>query len=197
MALPYKIKIPGPTRENILFCIKLDKNFNYLDQKIRPIGNTLLFEFDVDIIGDKIVIFAVGMEDVVLAIVAPSEKKLIITSQIEKNYKEILISPSVLVTQKNIYYTVIESPRTHKAKVLIGKHPKPISEQMKTLDKQELEMLESVENDEWISNYSSLDQFEKRKRELSFAAHNSITHHKINDEVKYSSRPNIYTKGLL
>jgi len=64
--------------------------------------------------------------------------------------------------------------------------PKPISEQMKTLDKQELEMLESVENYEWISNYSSLDQFEKRKRELSFAAHNSIAHHIIKDAVNIS-----------
>jgi hypothetical protein len=64
--------------------------------------------------------------------------------------------------------------------------PKSISEQMKTLDKHELEILESVENDEWISNYSSLDQFEKRKRELSFAAHNSIAHQKMNDEVNIS-----------
>jgi len=59
--------------------------------------------------------------------------------------------------------------------------PKPISEQMKTLNKHELEMLESVENDEWISNYNVLDQFEKRKRELALAAHNSIVQHKLNN----------------
>ncbi len=59
--------------------------------------------------------------------------------------------------------------------------PKPISEQMKTLDKHELEMLESVEHDEWISNYNALDQFEKRKRELALAAHNSIVQHKKNN----------------
>ena len=48
--------------------------------------------------------------------------------------------------------------------------PKPIEEQLKTLDNDEIKLLSSVENDEWIPNYETKEQFENRKTNLKKTA---------------------------
>ncbi|HLC15229.1 MAG TPA: hypothetical protein VJL89_03265 [Thermodesulfovibrionia bacterium] len=43
---------------------------------------------------------------------------------------------------------------------------KSVEEQLKTLDNDEIKLLSSVENDEWVSNYETKEQFENRKANL-------------------------------
>ncbi|CAN2041228.1 Antitoxin [Candidatus Magnetomoraceae bacterium gMMP-15] len=52
--------------------------------------------------------------------------------------------------------------------------PKLIEEQLKTLNSEEEELLASVENDEWVANYNSSQEFDIRKQKLAKAARNSL-----------------------
>jgi predicted DNA binding CopG/RHH family protein len=49
-----------------------------------------------------------------------------------------------------------------------------IEKQLNTLDKDEKELLISVENDEWIPNYDTIEQFASRKEKLIKAARDTL-----------------------
>ena len=52
--------------------------------------------------------------------------------------------------------------------------PEPVEKQLMTLDEEERKLLDSVENEEWISNYGTLEQFHLRKAELMKAARDTL-----------------------
>jgi hypothetical protein len=54
--------------------------------------------------------------------------------------------------------------------------PEYIEKQLMTLDDVEKELLDSIENDEWIPNYETSEQFELRKVELMKAARETKCH---------------------
>lgn len=49
-----------------------------------------------------------------------------------------------------------------------------MKKQLETLDKEEKELLDSVENDEWISNYETSEQFDIRRAELMKSARDTL-----------------------
>lgn len=52
--------------------------------------------------------------------------------------------------------------------------PESIEKQLMTLDEDEKELLDSIENDEWIPNYETSEQFERRKTELMEAVREEV-----------------------
>lgn len=48
--------------------------------------------------------------------------------------------------------------------------PESLKKQIETLDEEEKKLLDSVENDEWISKYETSEQFDVRKSELAKSA---------------------------
>jgi len=56
--------------------------------------------------------------------------------------------------------------------------PESIEKQLMTLDDDEKELLDSIENNEWIPNYETSEQFELRKVELMKAARETLKNYK-------------------
>ncbi len=62
--------------------------------------------------------------------------------------------------------------------------PYPLEKQIMTLDEEEKELLDSIENDEWISDYETSEQFENRKAELMKMAQNTLSIHNDLKEIE-------------
>jgi len=62
--------------------------------------------------------------------------------------------------------------------------PYPLEKQIMTLDEEEKELLDSIENDEWISDYETSEQFENRKAELIKATRNTLNIHNDLKEIE-------------
>ena len=52
--------------------------------------------------------------------------------------------------------------------------PESLKKQLETLDEEEKKLLDSVENDEWISKYETWEQFDIRKSELAKSARDAL-----------------------
>lgn len=62
--------------------------------------------------------------------------------------------------------------------------PESIEKQLMTLDDDEKELFDSIENDEWIPNYETSGQFELRKVELMEAARETLNFNKNIKEIE-------------
>jgi predicted DNA binding CopG/RHH family protein len=75
----------------------------------------------------------------------------------------------------------------------------PINKQLMTLDKEEKELLDSVEKDEWISNYESSVEFEIRKTKIMKAAQDALNINKGVEQIEITIHlpKNIYNKIMI
>ncbi len=77
--------------------------------------------------------------------------------------------------------------------------PYSIIKQLMTLDEEEKELLDSVEKDEWTSNYETSAEFETRKAELMKAAQDTLNIHKEIEQIEITIHlpQNIFQKIII
>ncbi|MBF0103478.1 MAG: hypothetical protein HQK77_21460 [Desulfobacterales bacterium] len=77
--------------------------------------------------------------------------------------------------------------------------PYPIDKQLMTLDKEEKELLDSIEKGEWISDYETSEKFETRKIEMMKAAQDTLNIHKRIEEIEITIHlpQNIFQKIII
>jgi len=124
----YKSYIPGPVRGNsiprgVLHYIMMGMDFKQIGSAIQPLGNTTIFEFDVDVVADNIAVFATTENGIALAIGKASANAFETVSRIEEHGSLMLTSPSILATKSLLNVAVLDSAKTDKAKILIGGLP--------------------------------------------------------------------------
>lgn len=119
----------GPARKDlngsdispsILRCIRLNAKFQQVGTTMSPIGDTDVFEFDADIVGDKVFLFATTTDGYMAAVATGSNEGLqwATTEDIISDYD--LFSPSVLASGKTAMAAVIESDKVDHTQLLIG-----------------------------------------------------------------------------
>ncbi len=122
----YKSHLSGPSRGEMdispgtLCFVELDKNFNVVGSKIQPFRDLKIYEFDVDIIMDKIVIFVTTEVGMILTVIKPLVESFEVVSFHAEHYEAILTQPSVLAADSRIYLAVVESLGTDNAQILTG-----------------------------------------------------------------------------
>lgn len=120
----YKMIVPGYSRYNImpgvLYYAKLDQNFNTVGPIVKPLGDTAVFEFDADVVKDKIAIFATSEQNIILAIDFPSVEPFAIKAVEIEHDKTKVTQPSILITESHLYLAILASAQTQNARVLIG-----------------------------------------------------------------------------
>lgn len=124
-------KDSGPDREDvqgnrsissgILHCLQLDEKLQPIGVKASPIGEVEIYEFDADIVGDKVFLFATTVKGYVTAISNQSMQWSVSNEVLTDGD---LLSPSVLAIDKSAIVAVIESKKEFDAplshQILLG-----------------------------------------------------------------------------
>lgn len=124
----YKSYIPGPVRgssipQGVLHYIMMGMDLKQIGSAIQPLGNTTIFEFDVEVIADNIAVFATTEDGSILTIGKASADAFETVSRIEDHSGLMFTSPSILATKSHLQIVVLDSAQTDKAKILIGGLP--------------------------------------------------------------------------
>lgn len=104
----------------LLRCLQLNADLQPVGAATSPIGDTEIFEFDVDISGDKLFLLATTKKGYIGAVATASNQSLQWTTTGDKPSDGDLSSPSVLVSGKTAIAAAIESileygmPRRHQ-----------------------------------------------------------------------------------
>lgn len=124
----YKSYLPGPVRggsipRGVLHYIIMGMDFKQIGSAIQPLGDTTIFEFDVDVVADNIAVFATTENGIALAIGKASADAFETVSRVEDHSSLMLTSPSILSTKSHLHIVALDSAQTDKAKILIGGLP--------------------------------------------------------------------------
>ena len=122
----YKKNVPGHPRGEMdiypgsLSCVKLDKNFNMIGESTQLFENRYVYEFDVDIIKDKIVTYLTTKKGVILTMLNSFAEPFKIKLLHIEEHEEVLSQPTILADDSRIYLSVVESLATNNARILTG-----------------------------------------------------------------------------
>lgn len=104
----------------LLFCTRLDDSLRAVEPASEPLGDRIVFEFDADVDGKRIAIFATTAKGYLLAAFDPAQQgpaKWIVT---EQPTEKPLSSPSILIVDSTIHVAAIQSAGSHDAQVVMG-----------------------------------------------------------------------------
>jgi hypothetical protein len=119
----YKVIEPGAVRGNLiypgrLYSVRLTKDFVPATKAVELFPNKVIFEFDVDVSGSHLAIFATSPNDLLLAWGSAGSAPLKFASFGGQYRVENLTRPAVLLSNSQVHLAILESARTTQARLL-------------------------------------------------------------------------------
>jgi hypothetical protein len=114
-------KYGGETPQpGVLYCSRLNEEFQPEGVPFQPFGDTPIFEVDAELSGDRLFVLATTEKGYIAGAAGPKEVYFLRSMTSEVAVPAELVSPVLLGVKGAVYSAVIESPGKPHAQILIG-----------------------------------------------------------------------------
>lgn len=113
----------GSVTQGIVYGIRLDRDFGVAGKAFRPLGGELLFEFDADLVGERVVILGTTASGLVLVGGRMEDDAFVRTERAEGHLPAPLSAPTALIVGSEVYLAVLEQAGSPGARILYARRP--------------------------------------------------------------------------